>query len=203
LSVFDKTKLDSPESPDSSPPPDAPGAAEADSSATGPPDVTVFSEQLARLDAEKSDLRNSLIRLQADFDNFRKRVARERQEDGIRHTAQVVESLLPVLDSFERAFAENTARDTAPALRGFELIYRQLLDMLARLGVERIEAQGQHFDARVHQAAERVETNEVPEGTVLAELRAGYRLRDRVLRFSMVRVAVAPAEAPASDLPVN
>jgi molecular chaperone GrpE len=160
--------------------------------------LQALREQVAKQETEKADLRNALIRLQADFENYRKRIARERQEDGAKHTAHVVESLLPVLDAFERAFADDPGQTTPAAGRGFELIYRQLLEALKRLGVERIEAQGRHFDPHLHHAVERAETADVPEGTIVEELRAGYRLRQRVLRPAMVRVAVAPAPAAAN-----
>ncbi|HWQ03703.1 MAG TPA: nucleotide exchange factor GrpE [Candidatus Nitrosotenuis sp.] len=201
MNAGDNPKLETPESANAT---TSTGTGEGEAnaaSATAAQEETAAAERLAQLEAEKTELRNALIRLQADFDNFRKRVARERHEDGLRHTAHVVELLLPTLDAFERAFADRAGLEADPALRGFELIYRQILDVMTRLGVERIEAQGAHFDARCHQAAERIETAEVPEGTVIAELRAGYRLKDRVLRPSMVRVAVAPTEAPAAGEP--
>lgn len=158
--------------------------------------------QLAKLQAEKDDLYQTLVRRQADFENFRKRIERERQEDVRRGAAIVMESLLPVLDAFERALAGKTDGSAEQYRVGFELIYKQLLDAMSRSGLERITALGQAFDPFVHQAVERVETSEAPEGTVLEELAAGYRFKGTVLRPSMVRVAVAPADATA-DSAVN
>jgi molecular chaperone GrpE len=157
--------------------------------------VQQLREQVAQLEVEKSKLRNALIRLQADFENFRKRISRERQEDGQRHTAAAVEALLPILDAFERAFANSGGGSPTAVLRGFELVHRQLSDALSRMGLERVEARGRHFDPLLHQAVEREETAQVEEGTVVEELRAGYRFRQRVLRPALVRVAVAPPAA--------
>jgi molecular chaperone GrpE len=180
-----------------------------------PAEETVSPEELAgeleraraaleKLQAEKDELFQSLVRLQADFDNFRKRTARERREDAARHTAALVESLLPVLDAFERAFASEAAKAHEETRKGFELVYRQLTESLARHGLERIPALGQAFDPHVHEAVDRVETQDAPDGTVLEELSGGYRVRGRVVRPSMVRVAVAPAGAsPAKDSLVN
>jgi molecular chaperone GrpE len=152
-----------------------------------------LNERIARLQAERDDLVSALQRLQADFDNARKRMARERLEDSHRFTAQFIEHLLSVLDSFERSFSTDAAPEHAAARRGYELIYRELFEVLARNGLTRIPAEGHRFDPHVHQAVERVETSDVEDGTIIGELRSGYRVRDRVLRPSLVRVAVAPA----------
>jgi molecular chaperone GrpE len=160
-----------------------------------------MKEQLARFREERDDLVGSLQRLQADFENFRKRNARERAEDFARATALVLESLLPVLDAFERAFASEMDPSQNDVRRGFELIHKQLVDVLTQHGLSRIEALGQPFDPHLHQAVERLETSEVPEGTIVEELRSGYKVRDRVVRPAMVRVAVAPAGVAAGDSP--
>ncbi len=166
-------------------------------------------ELLVRLQTEKDDLAarlNSAIRQLADLDNARKRVERERQEDAARAAANVIETLLPVLDAFERALDAHNDDAYEDYRKGFELIYRQLLDSLGRFGLERIAALGMPFDPRVHQAVERVESEDEKDGTVISELRSGYRLRDRVLRPTLVRVAVRPSSArePAdADTRVN
>lgn len=159
--------------------------------------------QLGKLQAEKDELYQTLVRRQADFENFRKRVERERQEDARRGAAILLESLLPVLDAFERALAGKADGGAEVYRVGFELIYKQLLDAMNRSGLERIAAKGQRFDPFVHQAVERVETSEVEEGTVLEELAAGYKFKGSVLRPSMVRVATAPASAGEADSAVN
>jgi len=156
--------------------------------------------QLAKLQAEKDDLYQTLVRRQADFENFRKRMERERQEDARRGAAILLESLLPVLDAFERALAGKADGGAEQYRVGFELIYKQLLDAMSRSGLERIAAKGQPFDPFVHQAVERVETSDAEEGTVLEELAAGYKFKGSVLRPSMVRVAAAPAGGERSGL---
>lgn len=153
------------------------------------------SEQLERLRAEKDDLQRALVRLQADFDNYRKRVDRERAAEHARALGHAVEGLLPALDGFERALAAHSDPAYEEYRKGFDLIYRQLLAALSRLGLERIEAVGMAFDPHVHQAVERVDSSELEDGTVIAEMQAGYRFRDRVLRPAMVRVAVHSAPA--------
>jgi len=159
--------------------------------------------QFAKLQAEKDDLYQTLVRRQADFDNYRKRMERERQEDARRGAAILMESVLPVLDAFERALATKSDGNEEQHRLGFELIYKQLSDAMSRNGLERIAAKGQPFDPFVHQAVERVETAEVEEGTVLEELAPGYRFRGSVLRPSMVRVAAAPAASGESEAAVN
>ncbi len=158
-------------------------------------------QQLARLQTEKDELTATMVRRQADFENYRKRIDRERKDDAVRAVMPLVESLLPVLDAFERALGVNGDAASEEFRKGFELINRQLWDALGRFGLERIPALGQRFDPHVHQAVERVETGEHPENTVLEELQAGYRMRDKVLRPTMVRVAVHPAEGTALAVP--
>lgn len=158
-------------------------------------------EQLARVLAEKAELLQTLVRRQADFENFRKRVERERKEDHGRTVARVVESLLPALDAFERALAAENDSADEEYRRGFELIYKQLSDALARLGVTRMETVGKHFDPHDHHAVERVESGKHPDGTVLEQLQPGYKLHHKVLRPAMVRVAVRPANKPAEVEP--
>ncbi len=155
-------------------------------------------DQLERLRSEKNDLQRTLVRLQADFDNHRKRVDRERGIENARALGGAIEGLLPALDGFERALAAHNDPAYEDFRQGFDLIYRQLREALSRLGLERIEAIGQTFDPRVHQAVERVESSEHDDGAVIDEMQAGYRFRDRVLRPAMVRVAVHPAGKPES-----
>jgi molecular chaperone GrpE len=164
-------------------------------------------ELLVRLQMEKDELAakyGAAVRQLADLDNARKRIERERREDAGRITANVVEPILPVLDGFERALAAHSDPAYEDYRKGFELIYRQLLEALERLGVQRIEALGRPFDPHVHQAVERVESNEHEDGTVVEELRHGYKLRERVLRPALVRVAFRPAaELADADSRVN
>jgi molecular chaperone GrpE len=159
------------------------------------------SGELAKLRAEKDALADTLVRRQADFENYRKRIERERAEEGRRAQSRLIEDLLPVLDGFERALSAHDDPAYEEYRKGLEIIYKQLWDTLARHGLERIEAAGKPFDPHVHQAIDRVETLELPDGTVAEVLQQGYRIHDRVLRPSGVRVAVHPAEgAPGGRL---
>ena len=151
--------------------------------------------QMKKLSAEMDDLRQTLLRRQADFDNYRKRIEKERAEDSRRATARVVESLIPTVDSFEHALAAHKEDEYAGYRKGFELIYKQLLDHLAKLGVERIEPLGKPFDPHMHQAMDRTETTEHADGTILEVFQPAYVYHGRVLRPAMVRVAVHPVGA--------
>ena len=150
------------------------------------------AEQIQKLQAEKQELLDTLVRRQADFENYRKRVEKERQHERHRGVEALVEQLLPVLDAFERALAAVDNASFAEHRKGFELIHRQLWDALAKQGLQRIESAGKHFDPHFHHAIERVETSEHADGTVLAELQPGYVFHGRVLRPAMVRVAAHP-----------
>lgn len=161
--------------------------------------VGKLGEEKKRLEEENRSLFDQLLRRQADFDNFRKRLERERTEFRLAAQAQLVEELLPVLDAFERALATRTSGVDEDYRKGVELIYKQLADTLAAAGLEPVEAIGQPFDPNLHHAVERVETTAHPDQEVLATLQKGYRLRQRLLRPAMVRVAVRPAAEPERD----
>jgi molecular chaperone GrpE len=148
-----------------------------------------------RLATELEDMRQTLVRHQADFANFRKRAEKENREASQRATARVIEQLIPVIDSFEHALAAHREAEYEGYRKGFELIYKQLIDNLGRLGAQRIEPQGQLFDPHLHQAVDRSETTDHPDGTVLEVFQPGYLYHGRVLRPAMVRVAVHAAGA--------
>ena len=147
------------------------------------------AEQLQKLAAEKQDLTNTLVRLQADFDNYRKRTEKEHDQARHRGVENLVEQLLPVLDGFDRALAAHDDPAYEDYRKGFELIRKQLWDLLAKQGVHRIESIGKEFDPNVHHAVEHVPTNDYPDGAVIEEFQPGYTFYHRVLRPAMVRVA--------------
>jgi molecular chaperone GrpE len=157
--------------------------------------------EMAKLTADLEELRQTLLRRQADFENYRKRIEKERFEDSKRAAARVIEGLIPVLDGFEHALAAHREAEYDNYRKGFELIYKQLLDNLAKLGVERIDPFGKSFDPHLHQAVDRAETAEHKDGTILQVFQPGYVFHGRVLRPAMVRVAVHPT--PASKEAVN
>src|SRR5277367_854784 len=158
-------------------------------------DSTKADAEVAKLDTDLEELRQTLLRRQADFDNYRKRVERERAEDSKRTTGRLIEALLPVIDSFEQALAAHREPEYANYQKGFELIYKQLLENITKLGAERVEPLGRPFDPHTHQAMDRTETSEYPDGTILQVFQPGYVFHGRVLRPAMVRVAVHPSAA--------
>ncbi len=147
------------------------------------------------LRVERDELRDTLLRRQAEFDNFRKRTERERVELSQYASMEVVGELVPILDDFERALAaDSSSPDYA---KGVQMIYQRMAESLKKTGLEPLDATGKPFDPHLHQAIERVETNDAPDNTVIGEFQRGYNFKGKLLRPSMVRVAV-PA-APRSD----
>jgi molecular chaperone GrpE len=144
--------------------------------------------ELQKLQAERTSLMDRMARLQAEFDNYRKRAAKENADFRDYAVADAARSLLPVVDNFSLAL-KNTSAKPEDFRTGVELIHKQLQDVLQKLNVQRVLAQGQPFDPRVHEAIEMVETDEAPDNHVLEELQSGYRIKDRLLRPAMVRVA--------------
>jgi molecular chaperone GrpE len=172
------------------------------------PEARAMAEDSARTEAEVAklvtdldELRQTLLRRQADFDNYRKRIEKERAEDANRATARLIEALIPALDGFEQALAAHREAEYENYRKGFELIYKQLLDNVTRLGAERIDPAGKLFDPHRHQAMDRTETKDHEDGTILQVFQPGYVFHGRVLRPAMVRVAVHPT--PASKGHVN
>jgi len=152
--------------------------------------LAAVSAERDRLAAEKADLQDRLLRARAEFDNARRRAERERSEYVQFAAMDLVKDVLPVLDDFERAVKVETAdRDYA---KGVELIYQRLYEALKKLGLEPIETAGRPFDPNLHQAVERVETDEAEDHTVVGEFQRGYNFKGKLLRPAMVRVAVKP-----------
>lgn len=149
--------------------------------------VTAERDQLL---AEKADLHDRLRRSLADFDNARKRFEQQRSDFLQFAAADLVKNLLPVLDDFERALKVETA-DQKYA-KGVELIYQRFFDTLKRMGLEPFDSSGKPFDPNLHQAVDRVQSEEHDDQTVLAEFQRGYNFKGKLLRPAMVKVAVKP-----------
>jgi molecular chaperone GrpE len=143
--------------------------------------------EIEKLRAERDTLLDRLARMQAEFDNTRKRAAKEQQDYRDYALSDTVKTLLPVLDSFDRALQSSPVKSEFHA--GVELIHKQLQDALAKLGVQPVTAKGHQFDPRFHEAIEMVDTEDARDHEVLEELQRGYKLKDRLLRPAMVRVA--------------
>jgi len=148
--------------------------------------------ELETVKAERDSLVDRLARLQAEFDNFRKREAKERSEFRDYAVSNAVEHFLPVLDNFQLALK---SQGNAEQLRsGVELILKQMEEALKTLGVTPVETVGAPFDPRFHEALGSVETSEFPDHQVLEEVRRGYRIKDKLLRPAMVKIAVNHAQ---------
>jgi molecular chaperone GrpE len=139
-----------------------------------------LTEQIQKLQAEKQELTNTLLRRQADFDNFKKRIEKERAQDRHRGVEVLVEQLLSVLDGFDRALAGKHDPAYAEYRKGFEIIHGQIWNTLSKNGLERIDAVGKEFDPNMHHAIEKVETADHAEGIVVDELQPGYLFHGRV-----------------------
>ncbi len=150
----------------------------------------VRDEEMRRLKQEREELYDRLARMQAEFDNARKRASKEQAEFREYAAAEAVKPLLPILDSLERAIATAPASDEMRA--GVELIHKQMLDALTKMGLRPIPAVGEPFDPHLHQAVQMVDTTEAPDHHILEELQRGYKWKERLLRPAMVRVARNP-----------
>ena len=157
-------------------------------------------DELERLAVEARDMRSLAQRKQAEFENYRKRMERERGETAQYAAADVIREILPVLDNLERAMEAANASpggDESQLREGVEIICKQFRDTLDKLGLSEVDAKDAAFDPHVHEAVGRVETDEHPEGTVIAVLQKGYKFKDRLLRPSMVSVSL-PKSAGSS-----
>lgn len=144
--------------------------------------------ELEKLQAERDKLLDRLARLQAEFENYRKRVNKENADFRDYAVSDAARVLLPVVDNFSLAL-KNADASQEEFKKGVELIHKQLQDVLQKMNVQRIPAQGQQFDPRWHEAIEMVETDQAEDNHVLEELQPGYKIKDRLLRPAMVRVA--------------
>ena len=173
------------------------GEAETDEPTGGPDTAELIATraELKRVEAENAELKDRFARRQADFENYRKRVERERSETYNRVVADVAAKLLPVLDNLKRALETEASVEASESdefrhfLSGVDLIYKQLNGVLDALGVKPIAAVGEQFDPHIHEAVVTEATDEYEPDTVMQELVAGYRLGDKLIRPAMVKVA--------------
>lgn len=154
--------------------------------------------------AQLEELKGQYTRLAADFENFRKRTQKEKQELEEQAKCSSIKELLPVVDNFERARAHIKPQNDGEMTihKSYQSVYKQLVEALKRLGVAAMRPEGEIFDPNLHEAVMREQTDEHPDGTVLEQLMRGYMMGDRVLRHAMVKVATAP-DVVASDAPTT
>ena len=151
----------------------------------------VSDDKTAKLQAELDDINNKYLRLAADFDNYRKRQAQERESLLKYGASEVMTKLLVVLDTFERAKESlKDIEDCNSVKESYEVAFKQLMDVLTKAGLEKIEATGEQFDPNLHEAIAQTPTSEHPDNTVVSTMQTGYKLQDRVLRPALVNVAV-------------
>jgi molecular chaperone GrpE len=155
------------------------------------PVVEAVEQEAEHLKAELDHVRDIYLRKLAEFDNFRKRVEREREDIRLAGVEEMIRELLPVLDNFDRAL-QHAEDDSGAFLQGIEMIAKQLWDTLERRGVEEVDPVGQQFDPELHEAVQRVEDGQHPPGTVAWVMLKGYTMGDRLIRPAMVGVAVEP-----------
>lgn len=169
------------------------GTAETLRASTSSPEA--LTAALAEMKAERDQLLDRLARLQAEFDNARKRQEREKQEFRDYAIGSVVEQFLPVLDNF--ALALNATGSAEQLRTGVELIVKQMEEALRQLQVQAVPAVGQPFDPRVHEALGTVERDDLPDQSIAEEIRRGYRIRERLLRPALVRIVSNPRQTEA------
>jgi molecular chaperone GrpE len=164
-----------------------------------PPRPATPEERITALEAEKAELRDRMLRIAAEFDNWKKRSRREQSEAESKGKESILRDMLEVIDNLERANAAwgQGSVDAQAVKQGVDLVLRQAHSKLERHDVKPVEAKGQPFDPRLHDAISQVPSAEVPPGTVISELQKGYRIGDRLLRPASVVVALAPPAPPA------
>jgi len=150
------------------------------------------AEAAAAWEAEKAELQERSLRIQAEFQNFRRRAEKERLEFSEYASMEAVRTLVPILDDFERALKAETTGESGEYVKGMKLIHQRFGAALERLGLEPIESVGKMFDPHLHHAVEMVETDGAPDQTILDEFQRGYNFKGRLLRAAMVKVAVQP-----------
>lgn len=182
-----------PDSFDDNDPDDTTGTAEAAVSESPQEDLSAEAaakaDPIAALQRERDALQDRLLRLAAEFDNYRKRIDRDRREQAEAALAAALEDLLPIIDDLDRALEAPVGSDAEVYRKGVELIHRQMTELLRRRGVTPIETAGADFDPRIHQAVMHELSASHRDGEVMAELRRGYMLGDRLLRPALVKVA--------------
>ncbi|MBQ4051164.1 MAG: nucleotide exchange factor GrpE [Oscillospiraceae bacterium] len=151
------------------------------------PEAEVLSEKETELTAKVADLEDQLLRKIAEFDNYRRRTTKEKEEIGLTAKVKCIGELLPVLDNFERALAVGSADESF--LKGVQMIFDSMVSTLKKMGVEEIEAEGKPFNPDLHYAVTRVENPELEANTIAAVLQKGYQMSGKIIRHAMVAVA--------------
>lgn len=160
-----------------------------------------YQAQIEQLKEQNEELKAQYSRLAADFDNFRKRTEKEKEDLDLQSKCSTIRELLPAIDNFERARSQlKPQTETEMNIhKSYQSVYKQVVDALKRIGVSPMRPEGQEFDPNLHEAVMREPTDKYAEGVVVEELMRGYMLGERVLRHAMVKVAVAPEPQVSSE----
>jgi molecular chaperone GrpE len=164
-------------------------------------ETEVLSIKLTEVSNQRDAFQSQYLRIAADFDNFRKRSSKEKEDIEVRTKCTTIIELLSVVDNFERARTQIKPQNEGEMgiHKSYQGVYKQLVESLKRIGVSPMRPEGQQFDPNLHEAVMREPTEEHPEGTVMEELQRGYYLGDRILRHSLVKVAAPPEQLSAED----
>lgn len=160
-----------------------------------------LADKLLEISSQRDAFQSQYLRIAADFDNFRKRSSKEKEDIEDQVKCSTITELLSVVDNFERARTHIKPQNDGEMgiHKSYQGVYKQLVESLKRIGVSPMRPEGQQFDPNLHEAVMRQPTDEHPEGTVIEELQRGYFLGDRILRHSLVKVAAPPEEISAED----
>ena len=174
---------------------------EPEPAATSQSELQSLKTQLAEITNQRDAFQSQYLRIAADFDNFRKRNSKEKEDIEVRTKVGTLVELLSVVDNFERARTQIKPQNEGEMAihKSYQGVYKQLVESLKRIGVSPMRPEGQQFDPNLHEAVMRQPTEEHPEGTVIEELQRGYYLGDRILRHSLVKVAAPPEHLSAED----
>jgi molecular chaperone GrpE len=163
------------------------------------PGAAPAGDRVAALETEKAEIRERMLRIAAEFENFKKRTRREQADAEAKAKEGVLRDILEIADNLERAVAVAESTDPKALVQGVQLVLRLFQNKLERYDVKPVEALGQPFDPRVHDAISQVPTADAPPGSVVNEVQRGYKIGDRLLRPALVAVAVAPASAAVAS----
>jgi molecular chaperone GrpE len=196
-------EIAAPTNPETSPPIATPviDVVETEATVTSESELQSLAMKLTEISNQRDAFQSQYLRIAADFDNFRKRNSKEKEEIELRTKCATIVELLSVVDNFERARNQIKPQNDGELgiHKSYQSVYKQLVDSLKRIGVSPMRPEGQQFDPNLHEAIMRQPTEEHPEGTVMEELQRGYFLDERILRHSLVKVAAPPEQLSAED----
>lgn len=188
--------------PETKPPVEMPPTTDVAPEATASKsEIQTLTEKLTEISNQRDAFQSQYLRIAADFDNFRKRNSKEKEDIEVQVKCATIIELLSVVDNFERARTQIKPQNDGEMgiHKSYQGVYKQLVESLKRVGVSPMRPEGQQFDPNLHEAVMRQPTEEYPEGTVIEELQRGYYLGDRILRHSLVKVAAPPEQLSAED----